>query len=454
MNNMNKQYALLAIIFAACISFLTMSLTVSAEALNATPTKQSKLKEMKIVKIDRIVAIVDQLVITEKELADRITTVSAQLEKQGTELPPQSILEKQILERMITDRLQLQFAGQTGLRVDDNQVDKTIERIAAQNKLDIATFKKALADDGITFRKFREDIRNEIILARLREREVENRINVTESEIDNFLTSQSASESSDEFEISHILIRAPDDTSPEALKKLKAKAEQVMSELSAGKDFAQVSAANSDAPNALEGGKLGWKTSTQMPALFLEAVRTLKPGELSPILRSPNGFHIIKLTDRRGGSSPLVIDQTHVRHILIKLSEVVSEKDAKHRMDDLKERLENGEKFEELAKQYSEDGSASNGGDLGWVNPGDTVPEFEKTMSGLAVGEISSVIKTPFGFHIIQVMERRAQDMSKEAARLKARQEIRARKSDEAFQDWVRELRDRAFVELRLEDKF
>lgn len=454
MNNMNKQHALLAIIFAAYISFLTISLTVSAEALNATPTKQSNLKEMKIVKIDRIVAIVDQGVITEKELADRITTVSAQLEKQGTELPPQSILEKQILERMITDRLQLQFAGQTGLRVDDNQVDKTIERIAAQNKLDIATFKKALAEDGITFRKFREDIRNEIILARLREREVENRINVTESEIDNFLTSQSASESSDEFEISHILIRAPDDTSPEALKKLKAKAEQVRSELSAGKDFAQVSAANSDAPNALEGGKLGWKTSTQMPALFLEAVKALKPGELSPILRSPNGFHIIKLTDRRGGSSPLVIDQTHVRHILIKLSEVVSEKEAKHRMDDLKERLENGEKFEELAKQYSEDGSASNGGDLGWINPGDTVPEFEKTMSGLAVGEISNVIKTPFGFHIIQVMERRAQDMSKEAARLKARQEIRARKSDEAFQDWVRELRDSAFVELRLEDKF
>jgi peptidyl-prolyl cis-trans isomerase SurA len=454
MNNTNKQHALLAVFLATFLIILTTSYSVRAEDLNASPTKQTVNKDTKIVKIDRIVAVVDQVVITEKELSDRIKTVTAQLEKQGTELPPQAILEKQILERLITDRLQLQFAGQTGLRVDDNQVDKTIERIASQNKLDIPAFKKALAEDGITYRKFREDIRNEIILARLREREVENRINVTESEIDNFLTSQTASQSSDEFEISHILIRAPDDTSPEALKKLKAKAEQVMTDLSAGKDFTQVSAANSDAPNALEGGKLGWKTSSQMPALFLEAVKELKPGQMSPILRSPNGFHILKLTDRRGGTSPLVIDQTHVRHILIKLSEVVSEKDAKHRMEGLKERLDNGEKFEELAKQYSEDGSASNGGDLGWVNPGDTVPEFEKTMTTLAPGEISNIIKTPFGYHIMQVMERRSQDMSKEAARLKARQEIRARKSDESFQDWVRELRDRAFVELRLEDKY
>lgn len=454
MNNMNKKQALLPLIFAAAFTLLAMPLASAADELSATTAKQSNSKEAKIIKIDRIVAIVDQVVITEKELSDRIKTVTAQLEKQSTELPPQAVLEKQILERMITDRLQLQFAGQTGLRVDDNQVDKTIERIAAQNKLDIPAFKKALAEDGITYRKFREDIRNEIILARLREREVENRINVTESEIDNFLSSQTASQNSDEFEISHILIRAPDDTSPDDLKKLKTKAEQILSELAAGKDFNQVSAANSDAPNALEGGKLGWKTSTQLPALFLEAVKELKPGQLSAILRSPNGFHILKLNDRRGGTSPLVIDQTHVRHILIKLSEVVSEKDARHRIEGLKERLDNGEKFEELAKQYSEDGSASNGGDLGWVNPGDTVPEFEKTMTALAPGEISNIIKTPFGLHVMQVMERRSQDMSKEAARLKARQEIRGRKSDEAFQDWVRELRDRAFVELRLEDKF
>jgi peptidyl-prolyl cis-trans isomerase SurA len=407
-----------------------------------------------IQKMDRIVAVVDQTVITEKELADRIKSVTAQLEKQGTELPPPAVLEKQILERMITDKLQLQYAAQTGLKVDDNQLDKTIERIAAQNKMDIPTFKKALLEDGIQFRKFREDIRNEITLARLREREVDNRINITESEIDSFLINQASSGASEEFEISHILIRASEDAAPDDLKKLKDKAEQVLSDLKAGKDFAKISAASSDAPNALEGGGLGWKAGSQVPSLFLEALKPLKVGELTPVLRSPNGFHILKLTNRKGGSSPLVVAQTHVRHILIKANEAVSEKDAAARLEGIRERLEHGENFADLAKQYSDDGSGKSGGDLGWVNPGDTLPEFEKTMNGLAPGEISPVIKTQFGFHVLQVIERRSQDMSKEAARIKARQEIRARKSDEAYQDWVRELRDRAFVELRLEDKY
>ena len=430
--------------FVSIFSLLLFCLSVNSE-----PLMQSE-----IIKMDRIVAIVDQVVITENELADRIKTVTAQLEKQGTELPPPAVLEKQILERMITDSLQLQFASQTGLRVDDNQLDKTIERIANQNKMDIPTFKKALLEDGIQYRKFREDIRNEITLARLREREVDNRINITESEIDSFIAMQAASNSSDEFEISHILVRAPEDTAPEDLKKLRAKAEEALTQLQAGKDFAKISASFSDAPNALEGGSLGWKNGSQIPALFFEALKPLKAGEVSGILRSPNGFHILKVTNRRGGTSPLGVGQTHVRHILIKFSEVVSEKDAMTRMISIKERLDNGEKFEDLARQYSDDGSAKSGGDLGWVNPGDTVPEFEKTMNALAPGEISNIIKTQFGLHILQVIDRRNQDMSKEAARIKARQEIRARKSDEAFQDWVRELRDRAFVELRLEDKY
>ena len=428
---------------------LLISLFLFSSALLADQSKQAE-----IVKMDRIVAIVDQVVITEKELADRIKTVTAQLEKQGTELPVPAVLEKQILERMITDRLQLQFASQTGLRVDDNQLDKTIERIAGQNKMDIPTFKKALLDDGIQFRKFREDIRNEITLARLREREVDNRINISESEIDSFITMQAASNSSDEFEISHILVRAGEDTTPEDLKKLRAKAEDALAQLQTGKDFAKISASFSDAPNALEGGSLGWKNGSQIPALFLEALKPLKVGEVSGILRSPNGFHILKVSNRRGGTSPLVVSQTHVRHILIKFSEVVSEKDAMARIMGIKDRLDHGDKFEDLARQYSDDGSAKSGGDLSWVNPGDTVPEFEKTMNALAPGEISNIIKTQFGLHVMQVIERRNQDMSKEAARIKARQEIRARKSDEAFQDWVRELRDRAFVELRLEDKY
>ncbi len=416
---------------------------------------QLNVQAEEVVKLDRIVAIVDQTVVTEQELESRIATVTAQFKKQGTELPPEDILRKQILERLITDTLQIQYAAQTGLKVDDNQLDKTIERIAEQNQMTLTEFSEALAKDGVSMRKFRSDIRNEITIARLREREVDGRVNVSESEIDNFLTSQAANnENQDEFEISHILIRTPEEGATEDVQKAKAKVDTAVNELNTGKSFSKVSASFSDAPNALEGGNLGWKSGAQMPALFLDALKTMQIGDISPPLRSPNGFHVLKLTNKRGGNSPLVIQQTHSRHILIKLSEIMSEKEGKQKMDNIKERLDNGEKFEVLARQYSEDSTASNGGDLGWVNPGDTVPQFEKAMNELKDNQISQPIRTQFGWHIIQVIERRSQDMSKEAARLKARQEIRAKKADEAYQDWIRELRDRAYVELRLEDKF
>ncbi|ADI28978.1 SurA domain protein [Methylotenera versatilis 301] len=408
-----------------------------------------------IVKLDRIVAIVDQTVITEQELESRIATVTAQFKKQGTELPEESVLRKQILERLITDTLQIQYAAQIGLKVDDNQLDKTVERIADQNNLTLTEFSEALAKDGISMRKFRADIRNEITVARLREREVDGRVNVSESEIDNYLTSQaSLNENTDEFEISHILIRTPEEGATEDIQKAKAKVDEALSQLNSGVSFAKVSASFSDAPNALEGGSLGWKKGSQMPALFLDALKNMQAGEVSAPLRSPNGFHLLKLTNKRGGNSPLVIQQTHARHILIKITEVMSDKEAETKIDAIKERLDNGEKFEVLARQFSEDSTASNGGDLNWVNPGDTVPPFENAMNALKDGQISAPVRSQFGWHIIQVMERRSQDMSKESARLKARQEIRARKADEAYQDWIRELRDRAYVELRLEDKF
>lgn len=415
----------------------------------------ARANEDEITKIDRIIAVVDQVVITENELLDRIQTVRSQLEKQGTSIPPRDVLQKQILERLINDRLLLQYAAQTGLKVDDTQLDKTIERIAEQNKLDVPAFRVALEEEGISYRKFREDIRNEILIARLREREIENRVNITEAEIDNYLTTQSSrTDIQDEFDISHILIRTPEDAAPEDLQKLREKAEEALSKLNAGEEFSQVSARYSDAPNALEGGKLGWKTATQIPDLFNEALKPMQPGQISAILRSPNGFHILKMDDRRGGTSPLVVEQTRLRHILVKLSEIMSESDAELRMEMIKERLDNGEDFAELARQYSEDASANSGGDLGWVNPGDTVPQFEQAMNQLAPNEISDPVRTPFGFHIIQVLERRQQDMTQEAARFKARQEIKTRKAEEAYIDWVRELRDSAYVELHLEDKY
>jgi len=408
-----------------------------------------------VIKLDRIVAVVDQTVVTEQELENRIATVTAQFKKQGTEMPAENILRKQILERLITDTLQIQYAAQTGLKVDDNQLDKTVERIAEQNQMTLTEFSEALAKDGVSMRKFRADIRNEITIARLREREVDGRVNVSESEIDNFLTSQAAnSENQDEFEISHILIRTPEEGATEDVQKAKVKVDEALNQLNAGSSFTKVSASFSDAPNALEGGNIGWKSGTQIPALFLDALKTMKIGDISQPLRSPNGFHLLKLTNKRGTNSPLLVQQTHARHILIKLSEIMSEKEGKLKIDNIKERLDNGEKFEALARQFSEDSTASNGGDLSWVNPGDTVPQFEKAMNELKDNQISPPVRTQFGWHIIQVIERRSQDMSKESARLKARQEIRAKKADEAYQDWIRELRDRAYVELRLEDKF
>lgn len=409
-----------------------------------------------IIKLDRIIAIVDKNAITEQELEDKVQTVSAQLEKQGKQLPSEKVLRKQILERLIVDNLQLQLAEERGIKVNDSQLDKTIERIAEQNKMNLEEFKTALANDGIIFNKFREDMRDEITIARLKEVEVNNRVNVSDGEIDNYLTTQENSKGGqqEEYELSHILIRTPEESTPEDLETARIKVEEVMSKLNSGESFDQVSANYSDAPNALEGGSMGWRNSSQIPPAFLELLQNLAVGEVSKPIRSPNGFHIVKVTNKRSADSALIVDQTHVRHILIKLNEVVSEQEAKQKMDALKERLDNGDKFEDLARQYSEDGSANNGGDLGWVNPGDTVPQFEEAMNGLALEETSEPIRSPFGWHIIQVLERRKQDMTEQAARFKARKEIHARKTEEAYQDWIHELRDRAFVELRLEDNF
>jgi peptidyl-prolyl cis-trans isomerase SurA len=427
--------------------YLSLSLVIASTYAHAKPVE--------IEKIDRIIAVVDQSVVTEQELTDRIKSLTAQIEKKGGELPSKEVMQKQILERLIVDSLQLQMAQQTGIKVDDAQLDKTLERIAEQNKLTLPEFKKVLEADGVSFVKFREDIRNEIIISRLREREVDNRVTISEGEVDNYLTTQASRVGEqDDFDISHILIRLPEDATPEDLQKARAKTEELLAAIQGGMSFSEASATYSDAQNALDGGNLGWRNASQIPPAFFESIKTLQVGAISLPFRSQSGIHILKLNDRRASSSSLVVDQTHVRHILIKQSEVVSESEAKRKIESIKERIENGTKFEEMARQYSEDGSASGGGDLGWVNPGDTVPAFEKTMNELGLGEISAPVSTPFGWHIIQVLERRKQDMSKEAARLKARQEIRARKAEEAYNDWIRELRDKAYVELRLEDKF
>ncbi|MEK7231838.1 MAG: peptidylprolyl isomerase [Pseudomonadota bacterium] len=433
---------------AAAAGLALLALTAAPHAFAQKPPAS------RVVLLDRIVAVVNDQVITRRDLDERVMVVLTQLRQQGTPPPSRDVLEKQVLERMIFNHVQLQYAKETGLRIDDATLEKTLSRIAEDSKLTPAQLRAALEKDGISFAKFREDIRDEITMARLREREVDNKITIADSEIDNFLSTRQIQEGkSDEYHLSHILVSVPEQASPERLQERRARAEQALAQIRGGTDFRQVAASFSDAPDAVQGGAFGWREITRLPAIFAEAVKDLKAGEVSGVLRSPNGFHIVRVNERRGQSAPLIVSQTRARHILIKTSELVAEGEAKDRAVKLKERLDNNADFAELARLQSEDASAARGGELGWLSPGDTVPEFEKAMDALKPGQISEPVRSPFGWHLIQVLERRNQDVSQQQQRLRARQALREQKADEAHQEFVRQLRDRSFVEYRLEEK-
>ena len=402
---------------------------------------------------DRIVAVVNDEVITHHELRSRLDSALGQLQRQGTALPPREVLEKQMLERLVIDKVQLQFAREVGLRVDDAQLDQALQRIASNNKLTLAQFRVALEKDGIAFASFREEIRAEMTIARLREREVDSRIFISEGEIDNYLAGEAGQAGGEEYQMAHILLRAPESASPEQIQQLRAKSDQIVERLRQGENFAQLAAAYSDAPDGLRGGDLGWRSINRLPTMFAEVAAKLQVGEVSPVMRSSNGFHLVKLLGKRGGGALPAVQQTRARHILIKVNEVVSEPEARHTVETLHERIKHGENFADLARLFSQDGSASKGGDLGWIYAGDTVPEFEAAMNKLAPGELSEPVKSPFGYHLIEVTERRVQDVSSDRQRSAARQVLRERKRDEAYQDWLRQMRDRAYVELRLEER-
>ena len=407
----------------------------------------------RVIEADRIVAVVGDDVITYFDLRTRLATALKQLQKQGTPLPPQDELERQMLERLIMERTQLQYARESGLKIDDTQLDQAIGRIAAGNKMTPQQFRTALEKDGVQYAQFREEIRNEMVTVRLREREVDSKLIVSDGEIDNYLADQAAKGGGEEYQLAHILLRAPESASPEQLQKLRLRGEQALKRAQAGENFAELTATFSDAPDALKGGDLGWRPLDRLPALYAEVSARLQPGQVSELLRSSAGFHIVKLINKRGGSMPASVQQTHARHILVRINEVVSEAEARHKLESVRERIVNGVDFAEQARLYSQDGSAAKGGDLGWLSPGDTVPEFERAMDALKVNEISPVIQTPFGMHLIQVRERREQDVSAERKRGAARQALRERKLDDAYQDWLRQLRDRTYVENRLEEK-
>ena len=408
----------------------------------------------RVAPVDRIVAIVNDEVITQNDLNDRVTLVTRQLQRQGGQLPASDVLSRQILERMINDLLQVQLAKETGVKVDDVTLDRTIERIATENNLSTLEFRAALERDGIKYPRFREDIRNEILLARLREREVENGIVVTDAEVETELARESKEKSSDsEYRLAHILVLVPPQSAAEQIEARRRRALQALSELRRGANFAQIAATYSDAPDALQGGNLGWRPSARLPSLFLEALDKLQPGEVSDIIRSPNGFHVVKLLDKRGRTAAAGVQQTHVRHILLRAREGLSESEARERLTKLRERIVAGADFAELARVHSEDATASKGGELGWITAGDTVPEFERVMNALKENEVSVPIQTPFGWHLVQVLGRRSDELSEDRKKLAARQAIRARKADEAYQDWLRQSRDRAFVENRFEER-
>jgi peptidyl-prolyl cis-trans isomerase SurA len=408
----------------------------------------------RVVPVDRIVAVVNDEVITQNDLNERVNLVVRQFQRQGGQLPPADTLSRQILERMINDLLQVQLAKESGIKIDDLTLDRTIERIAQENNLSMADFRAALERDGIKYPRFREDIRNEIMLARLREREVENTIVVTDAEVETELAREARDKTGDsEYRLAHILVTVPAQATPEQIDARRRRALQALAELRKGGDFAQMAATYSDAPDAMQGGNLGWRPSGRLPALFLETLERLQPGEVSDILRSPNGFHLLKLLEKRGKAAATGVQQTHVRHILLRAREGLSEAEARERLQRLRERIVAGADFAELARLHSEDASAAKGGDLGWVAAGDTVPEFERVMNGLKDGEVSPPVQTPFGWHLVQVIERRSDELSEDRRKVLARQQIRGRKADEAYQDWLRQQRDRAFVENRYDER-
>ena len=406
--------------------------------------------------VDRIVAIVNKEVITQRDLAERVRIVESQLKRQGTPLPAADVLERQVLERMISDRVQVQFARDTGVRADDLQIDRTVQMIAEQNKLSLADFRTTLERQGVSFERFRDDIRNEILISRLREREVDSKIQVAESDIDNFLQEMQATAAGPaQYNLSHILVRVPENASPEQIEARRRRALDALAKARGGADFGEVAVSYSDAPDALQGGNMGWREQDRLPEIFSDALGKLKPGEVSDVLRSPAGFHLLKLNDRRGaGGGAFVVEQTHVRHILTRIGELVSEAEARRKITLLRTRIVQGADFAELARLNSDDtASATRGGDLGWIVPGDLVPEFERAAAALKPDEISEPVRTAFGLHLIQVMARRTADLSTDRKRLEARKVLRERRSDESYEEWLRQLRDRAYVEYRLEER-
>ncbi|ANE54965.1 peptidylprolyl isomerase [Methylomonas sp. DH-1] len=402
--------------------------------------------------LDRIVAVVEEDVILERELNAEVAAISNKLNSSNVMVPPEFVLRKQVLERMVVDKLQRQMAAKSGIQISDEMLNASVADIAARNGLSVDAFRSELARQGMDYKSFEDNLRNEIIINQLRGREIGARVKVTDAEVQHYLETQSkAGQSGAQYHLGHILIAVPEGASASAIQKAKDKADQVIADLRGGKDFKQVAVGISDGDNALKGGDLGWRSIGQIPSLFTDIVGTMNQGDVSEAIRSPSGFHIIKMLETEGGSQHIVT-KTKVRHILIKTNELVDDAEAQKRLLALRERISDGDDFAALARAHSDDkGSAINGGSLDWVGPGALVPPFEEAMNKLAINEISAPVQTQFGWHMIQVLGRESQDNSEQFRKDKIREEIRKRKIEEETELWLRRLRDEAYVEIDLD---
>lgn len=398
--------------------------------------------------LDRVVAVIDDDVITYLELENRLTGLDAEIRSQGGEVPPRAELRKQMLQQMINDKLQLQAAKRLGLSASEAAIDEAVRNVAQSNRLTLGQLRQALASEGIAYDLFRESIKTQMLINQIYTRHIRNRIVVTDEELDGFIASGGGRADAREYDVSHILIRVTENATPEQNDIALNKAKSALSSLQRGMSFEEAVARYSEAPDASKGGRLGWRTPEQLPDLFTEALGEIDIGASTNVLQSPAGYHILHINDAKGTNASAVT-QTKVRHILIRVDEFLSESEAEHRVHQLRERILNGESFADLARVHSADPmSAVKGGELGWTMPGELTGSFEEAMSKLAPGELSGPVFSPYGFHLIQVEDRREKNMGKEVTRGRARARLVAQKSDERYESWLRRLRSEAYIEI------
>lgn len=401
--------------------------------------------------LNRVVAIVDNDVIMQSQLDQRVREVEQTIAKRGAEAPPRDVLQQQVLERLIVENLQLQIGDRSGIRITDEELNQAMGSIAQRNNLSLDQFRAALARDGLSYDDARNQIRREMIISRVRQRRVAERIQVTEQEVQNFLASDLGKlQLSEEYRLANILIPVPEGASPQVIQAAGKRVGEVYNQLRSGADFAQLAISSSASETALEGGEMGWRKAAQLPPPFDSMIGALSVGEVTEPVRTPGGFIILKLLEKRGGSNA-VRDEVHVRHILIKPSEIRSEEETRRLVERLYQRIVAGEDFAELAKNFSEDpGSALNGGDLNWIDPQTLVPEFRDVMANTATGQLSKPFKSAYGWHVLEVLGRRATDSSEQMREQQAMNLLRNRKYDEELQSWLRQIRDEAYVEIKL----